>query len=486
MELEQTILRAGWLGGIREIPRCLPDAIRKNYILRILFCTLILALLYFFTGLFSLAAESAQSGITPIWLPSGVAFAAFYFFGIRLWPGVFLGMYLIALSVGIPVEVATAAALGSVLEAAVPVAVLRYLGFRPELDKVKAVLAFALLGVTLGPMISASLGVMGFSYLMGGLSAPASNLWLFWWLGNAIGIVTLGGFLLAWGREWKIGAGAIVELLLLSLALVYSATVAVAEAKEAVSVLFLFLGTPLLLLAGIRHGARGVTLLGLALALTFLVIGAWINPDCFRQADITYLFLDVAYVGVGVFTGLIVAAAFAEQRHYQFLHIRANYDYLTELLNRAAFMDRMAVAMEAVEEQGASHCLLYLDLDGVKLVNDTASHEAGDHLIRSAAETIKRAVRQRDCAARMGGDEFAVLLWHCPLDRAHRIADEICREISGTPFTWDEQRYEASISIGGTVMDAGSGDIQAVVNRADAACYQAKHMGGGRVVFPAG
>ncbi len=483
MDLDQNLLRVEWLGAANEYPLCSRNDKIKNYILRLLFCSLLLALLYYGAGLLSLAAESAQAGITPIWLPSGVAFAAFFIFGIRLWPGIFLGMYLIALDAGIPMQVAMVAALGSVLEAAVPVALLRYLGFDSGLVKVKAVLAFSLLAVVAGPMISASIGVMGFSYLLGGLSAPWSTLWLFWWLGNALGIITLGGFLLSWSRNWRISSRALLELVLFSLVLGYAVTVAVSEAKEAVSLLFLFMGTPIFLIGAIRHGPRGITFLGLALAAAFLVVGAWINPDCFRKADITYLYLDIAYVGVAVFTGLIVAAAFAEQTHYQSLHKRANYDYLTELLNRAAFVERMELALEGTRNQVASHCLLYLDLDGVKTVNDTASHEAGDHLIRNAAQVIKKAIRQRDCAGRLGGDEFAVLLWHCPLDRAHAIADEIRRSISAAPFEWEDFRYDVTISIGGALLDSDVPDVQTAMNRADEACYMAKRGGGDSVVF---
>ncbi|MES9886843.1 MAG: diguanylate cyclase, partial [Candidatus Sedimenticola sp. 6PFRAG1] len=307
--------------------------------------------------------------------------------------------------------------------------------------------------------------------------------WLFWWLGNALGIITLGGFLLSWSRNWRISSRALLELVLFSLVLGYAVTVAVSEAKEAVSLLFLFMGTPIFLIGAIRHGPRGITFLGLALAAAFLVVGAWINPDCFRKADITYLYLDIAYVGVAVFTGLIVAAAFAEQTHYQSLHKRANYDYLTELLNRAAFVERMELALEGTRNQVASHCLLYLDLDGVKTVNDTASHEAGDHLIRNAAQVIKKAIRQRDCAGRLGGDEFAVLLWHCPLDRAHAIADEIRRSISAAPFEWEDFRYDVTISIGGALLDSDVPDVQTAMNRADEACYMAKRGGGDSVVF---
>lgn len=483
MRLRNKVLLTEWPGYEGAVLSRNHDAIDRNYILKLFFYSLILGLLYFVTGLVSLAAESAQSGVTPIWLPSGIAFAAFFIFGVRLWPGIFLGMYLIALTVGIPLQVATIAAFGSVLEVAVPIAILRYLGFRLGLDRVKSVLAFSVLAVIIGPMISASLGVWSFSYLMDGLSSPSSTLWLFWWLGNAIGIITLGGFLLCWSRQWWVDLRSFIELITLSLILGYAVNIAVAEAEEAVSVLLLFLVTPIFLFSAIRHGPRGVTLLGLVAALAFLIIGAWIDPECFRKADITYLYLDIAYVAVAVFTGLIVAAAFAEQSHYQSLHIRANYDYLTELLNRAAFMEHMELALEVTRKQGASHYLLYLDLDGVKTVNDMASHEAGDHLIKNTAQTIRNAIRQKDCAGRLGGDEYAVLLWHCQLDRAHAIADEIRRKIADNPFVWEGNRYDVTISIGGAVLDSGVSDLQSIMNRADEACYQAKQSGGDRVIF---
>jgi len=483
MQLNHSVLRTEWSVDAGEILRWHQDAEVWYSIFKPLFCSLILAIFYFGAGLISLAAASEQPGISPLWLPSGVGFAAFYIFGIRLWPGIFLGMYLIALSTGIPVQMAVMAALCNILAAAVTVTLLRYLGFRPELDRVKSVLAFSALAVIVGPMISASLGVWGFSYLMGSLSAQSSTLWLFWWLGNAIGIITLGGFLLSWSRQWRMDLRSFFELLLLALVLVYVVNISLTDAKEAASMLLLFLITPILLFSAIRHGPRGITLLGLATAGAFLITGAWIDPDSFRKAEITYLYLDIAYVMIAVFTGLIVSAAFAEQSHYQSLHIRAHYDYLTELFNRATFIECMGLALEATRNQGANHYLLYLDLDGVKTVNDMAGHEAGDQLIKTTAQTIRNAIGQKDCAGRLGGDEYAVLLRHCPLILAHAIADGIRKNIADNPFEWEGNSYDVTISIGGAVLDSGVSDIQSIVNRADEACYQAKNSGGDRVIF---
>ena len=87
----------------------------------------------------------------------------------------------------------------------------------------------------------------------------------------------------------------------------------------------------------------------------------------------------------------------------------AFYDSLTGLPNRNLLADRIAMAMERSRRSGRAFALFYLDLDGMKAVNDTAGHAAGDRLLRAVAQAIRRAVRRRDTVARLSGDEFIVL-----------------------------------------------------------------------------
>ncbi|MCU7852839.1 MAG: diguanylate cyclase [Candidatus Thiodiazotropha sp. (ex Monitilora ramsayi)] len=476
-------MRTDQTGNIDSMPQLEKHADKRQYYPQLLLYSLALGCLYYLTGVISLTAQSAQTGITPLWLPSGVAFAAFFIFGIRHWPGVFFGMCLISLDAGIPMQVAFIAALGSVLEAAIPVILLRYLGFLPSLDKVKSVFAFTLLASILGPVISASIGILAFSYFIGNLSAPHATLWFFWWLGNSIGIITLGAFLLSWHQQWRIDLRSFFELILLALTLGIAVYMAVTDAEKALSVLLLFLATPILLFSALRHGPRGVTLLSLAALMAFFITGAWIEPGSFNRAEINYLIIDIAYVAVAVFTGLIVAATFAEQTQYQSLRFRADHDHLTKLFNHAKFMEYLEATMASAQDKTTTHYLLFLDLDDLKTVNDMAGHEAGNRLIQHTAEIIRNTIRQQDVAGRTGGDEFAVLLRDCHWDFASALAEEIRRNIAAKPFQWGNHAYDARISIGGKLLDDSATNAEKTLSAAEAACYQAKQLGGNRAIL---
>ncbi len=145
----------------------------------------------------------------------------------------------------------------------------------------------------------------------------------------------------------------------------------------------------------------------------------------------------------------------------------AYQDPLTELPNRRAFDDRM-IALDSPGEQNA---LLVIDVDEFKTFNDTQGHEAGDALLRRLGQTIRDAVRAGDTVARIGGDEFTVLLPLCTQTEAGRVAEQIrtaVLEMSGG---------EVTVSIGGAPLDA---DRRGAVLGADSALYTAKAAGRNR------
>ena len=160
---------------------------------------------------------------------------------------------------------------------------------------------------------------------------------------------------------------------------------------------------------------------------------------------------------------------------------RATHDALTGLVNRDEFERRLARALaNAAEEQG-EHAVCFLDLDGFKRVNDACGHLAGDELLRQLSDLMLDQMRSRDTLARVGGDEFALLLEHCRLPRARRIADGLRRAISDYRFTFGTETYAVGASIGIVPIRAGIGRPGDVLRAADAACYLAKRSGGNRI-----
>jgi diguanylate cyclase (GGDEF)-like protein/PAS domain S-box-containing protein len=159
------------------------------------------------------------------------------------------------------------------------------------------------------------------------------------------------------------------------------------------------------------------------------------------------------------------------------LNWQASHDPITRLYNRSEFDRRLSQLLEEAEVEGGKHCLLYLDIDRFRVVNDTCGHTAGDELLRQAASLIKRTIRSSDLLARIGGDEFAILLGNCVLDAAQRIADAIRLEFQRFRFAWEEKTFSQSVSIGLVSIDKESEGLQQVLSFADTACCAAKEAG---------
>jgi diguanylate cyclase (GGDEF)-like protein/PAS domain S-box-containing protein len=183
---------------------------------------------------------------------------------------------------------------------------------------------------------------------------------------------------------------------------------------------------------------------------------------------------DGSVIGaVLVFQDMTNARALQKELAHAALH-----DSLTALPNRTAFHDAMSAAYDQARNQRREHALCFIDLDRFKLVNDTAGHAAGDALLKRVALAIKGACRPDDFCARVGGDEFVVLLADCPMAGARMVAQQIIDAISGIDFAWQGQEYEVGASIGITAITRESPHSAEIMRQADIACYSAKAAGG--------
>ncbi len=159
------------------------------------------------------------------------------------------------------------------------------------------------------------------------------------------------------------------------------------------------------------------------------------------------------------------------------LNYLAQYDNLTGVPNREFFTDQLDRALARARRAGSKLALFYLDLDQFKSVNDTLGHEAGDALLKSAAERLQEAIRSGDMLARLGGDEFAIVVES--LERA-RDAESIVRHLIQSfeaPFEVNGRSLTITPSIGITVYPDDSTDSTALLKNADIAMYKAKEDG---------
>ncbi len=160
---------------------------------------------------------------------------------------------------------------------------------------------------------------------------------------------------------------------------------------------------------------------------------------------------------------------------------QASHDELTQLYNRREFERQLETIIDAARNEQSEHCLCFMDLDKFKVVNDTCGHAAGDELLRQLADIFRLKVRGADLLARMGGDEFAIILNQCGIAPAVNIAEDIRSAIEDFRFGWGEQSFQVGVSIGLVLIDVDSPDAEEVFKAGDSACYAAKEAGRNRV-----
>lgn len=162
----------------------------------------------------------------------------------------------------------------------------------------------------------------------------------------------------------------------------------------------------------------------------------------------------------------------------------ASTDVLTGLQNRRAFMRNLAGVRERSKTGESSDLLMAIDLDHFKRVNDEGGHDAGDKLLQQVAAALSENLRSRDVVARIGGDEFAVILNNCSLPRGLDVAQELVTKAGAASVTGPHGPLSVGLSVGITTIQSNDdADIDELLRQADSACYEAKRSGGGFAVF---
>jgi diguanylate cyclase (GGDEF)-like protein len=151
----------------------------------------------------------------------------------------------------------------------------------------------------------------------------------------------------------------------------------------------------------------------------------------------------------------------------------ADQDQLLPLLNRRAFVRELTRYIGFAGRYGTPASLVYFDLDGFKLVNDTYGHAAGDAVLEHFSRVLLANVRDSDVVGRLGGDEFGVLLSHANQDQAHRKADSLARDLNESQAMWQGRAIPTSFSYGAFELKAGE-DAATAMARADEAMYAQK------------
>ena len=170
------------------------------------------------------------------------------------------------------------------------------------------------------------------------------------------------------------------------------------------------------------------------------------------------------------------------QKDYQLqLEFMAQHDALTQLANRDLFVERLEVAMAQARRAGHRLAIAYLDLDGFKPINDTYGHGMGDKALIEVARRLKASIRSGDTVARMGGDEFAMVLVETSQGESELALQRICHALAD-PYILQGQEMHMSASIGYTEFPLDDVPPATLLQHADKSMYQAKATGKNRCV----
>jgi diguanylate cyclase (GGDEF)-like protein len=187
----------------------------------------------------------------------------------------------------------------------------------------------------------------------------------------------------------------------------------------------------------------------------------------------------MVFMLVGLLLNLVLALMVVGRLVSRLQHL-SERDALTGLLNRRAIAPLLAREAGRLRRYGESYALLMVDVDHFKTINDCHGHAAGDAALVQLARVLREAAREVDSIARMGGEEFCILLPHCDQDGAMRLAERVHAAMHEAVWTGATQRL--TVSVGVAVALAPEETPEAVLERADQALYRAKNDGRDRVV----
>ena len=166
----------------------------------------------------------------------------------------------------------------------------------------------------------------------------------------------------------------------------------------------------------------------------------------------------------------------------QKLKWQANHDPLTQCLNRRGFENQLERLVKHTDDQ-TERALICMDLDRFKHVNDIGGHSAGDALLQQVTVLMQQEIRESDYLARVGGDEFCVILSDASQDVSMDVAQRIRKQIDRLRFRWEENIFTIGISLGVSTIMPDEDDVDAIFSRTDEACMASKENGRNQVTF---
>jgi diguanylate cyclase (GGDEF)-like protein len=436
---------------------------------------------YILAAKLSLRLASVHPSATPVWPPTGIAIATLVALGLRFWPAIFMGAFLVNITTAGSVLTSAGIATGNTLEALLAsLLVMRFANGKHAFDTTWDILRFALYGGILSSAVAATFGVT--SLTLGGF-APWNQyglIWRTWWLGDAAGALTFTPFFLLWAAnphvKWTkrqfVEAGVALALLLITAGTIFGIFFHARMSGDP----WTFLCTPFLVWIAFRFGQRESSA-ALCVLSAIAVVGTVYGRGPFvRETPNDSLLLLQSFLGVMALMTLMFGAEVSERRRQEeHARVLAVSDPLTGLANYRLLVERLGSEIKRYGREGHAFSILLLDLDGLKKINDAHGHVVGSLALCRMAEVLHLSCREIDTPARYGGDEFAVVLPGTSSEDARRVAQRISQRLRE-----DVEIPQLSVSIGIAEYPRDGATIEHILSAADQALYNEKHHVAGR------
>jgi diguanylate cyclase (GGDEF)-like protein len=386
-----------------------------DFVKRQIILALVLAM-YVAAGKLTLFLGFGSPAAAPLWPPTGIALAALLLGGFRLWPAVFAGAVILSLTTIGSVVTSLGIGLAYTIEGIAGAWLVRQvIGGSDIFNSAPRIFRFTALVALISTPAGAAIGVA--SLVIGGFATWASyeTIWTTWWLGDLTSALVVTPVIVLWATSprvrWRLfealEGAALVSLLAVVTIVVFGGRLP----SDIRNYPLEFLCGPFLVWAAFRFGRRdaaGVMAIVAGAAAWGTLAG---HGPFVRQTAHESLILLQAYLCVTAVTSLALAAVVAEHKEAGIqLRELSLTDSLTGLANYRRLIDVLRAEIARSDRTGRPFAVLFVDMNGLKGINDRYGHLAGSRALCRVADTLRRSCRAIDTPSRFGGDEFAVVL----------------------------------------------------------------------------
>lgn len=444
-----------------------------------------LAVVYFVAGKLGLQLVYVHASATAVWPCTGIALAALLVFGYRVWPGILIGAFAVNLTTMGTVETSLGIAAGNTLEAlAGCYLVSRFAGGKEAFARATDIFKFALLAGVLATAVSATIGVATLAATGFASWTAFGSIWCTWWLGDAVGAVTVTPLLLLWWENPRIRwtREKTAELALLFLGLFATGLVLFGNAFHTVlkNYPLEYLSIPFLIWAAFRFGRRkaATALCALSIMAVWGTLHGY-GPFALESQNASLLLMQ-AFMGImGIMTLALAAEVTEHKRAEERARNLAVSDPLTGLANYRQLVEALETEIKRYGRNERHFVVLLLDLDGLKKINDEQGHLVGSRALCRLADMLRLYSREMDTAARYGGDEFVLILPETDAEAARLVAQRIAKRLAE-----DGEEPKISVSIGTAVYPDDGETVNEILGAADRDLYREKGVPKKRFLLP--